>query len=121
MAGNTTSKVTSWRRPPSPPIATSRKRFVIRLILVEKSRGIVFTYIGTRQKMPLFPAYEWVSLPDDRMHVVKSYLECNYLQGIEGDFDSSHTTFLHCNNLAVLPGSIATVPLLLRQRKPSTA
>jgi hypothetical protein len=30
---------------------------------------------------------------------VKSYLECNYLQGIEGDFDSSHTSFLHNNNL----------------------
>ncbi len=64
--------------------------------------GIVFTYMGPREKMPLFPAYEWVSLPDDRTHVVKAYLECNYLQGIEGDFDSSHTTFLHCNNLADL-------------------
>jgi phthalate 4,5-dioxygenase oxygenase subunit len=58
--------------------------------------------MGPRAKLPLFPAYEWVSLPADRMHVVKSYLECNYLQGIEGDFDSSHTTFLHCNNLADL-------------------
>jgi phthalate 4,5-dioxygenase len=64
--------------------------------------GIVFTYMGPQQKMPLLPAYEWVSLPADRMHVVKAYLECNYLQGIEGDFDSSHTTFLHCNNLADL-------------------
>jgi phthalate 4,5-dioxygenase len=64
--------------------------------------GFVFAYLGPREKMPLFPAYEWVSLPADRMHVVKSYLECNYLQGIEGDFDSSHTTFLHCNNLADL-------------------
>jgi phthalate 4,5-dioxygenase oxygenase subunit len=64
--------------------------------------GFVFAYMGPREKMPLFPLYEWVSLPADRMHVVKSYLECNYLQGIEGDFDSSHTTFLHCNNLADL-------------------
>lgn len=64
--------------------------------------GMVFTYMGPREQMPLFPAYEWVSLSTERMHVVKSYLECNYLQGIEGDFDSSHTTFLHCNNLADL-------------------
>jgi nitrite reductase/ring-hydroxylating ferredoxin subunit len=64
--------------------------------------GIIFSYMGPREKMPLFPAYEWLSLPEDRMYVVKSYLECNYLQGIEGDFDSSHTTFLHCNNLADL-------------------
>jgi phthalate 4,5-dioxygenase len=62
--------------------------------------GIVFAYMGPREKMPLFPAYEWVTLPEERMHVLKSYLGCNYLQGIEGDFDSSHTTFLHCNNLA---------------------
>jgi phthalate 4,5-dioxygenase oxygenase subunit len=64
--------------------------------------GIVFTYMGPREKMALFPAYEWVRLPEGQMHVIKSYLECNYLQGIEGDFDSSHTTFLHCNNLADL-------------------
>ena len=64
--------------------------------------GIVFTYMGPRDKLPLLPAYEWVSLPADRMHVVKAYLECNYLQGIEGDFDSSHTSFLHCNNLTDL-------------------
>lgn len=64
--------------------------------------GIVFTYMGPRDKMALFPAYEWVGLAEDQMHVVKSYLECNYLQGIEGDFDSSHTTFLHCQNLADL-------------------
>lgn len=64
--------------------------------------GIVFTYMGPREKLPLLPAYEWTGLSPERMHVVKSYLECNYLQGIEGDFDSSHTTFLHCNNLADL-------------------
>jgi len=61
--------------------------------------GMVFTYLGPRDKMPLFPEYEWVKLAADRMHVVKSFLDCNYLQGLEGDFDSSHTTFLHCNNL----------------------
>ncbi len=61
--------------------------------------GMIFTYMGPGKNPPLFPAYEWVSLADDRMYVVKAHLECNYLQGIEGDFDSSHTTFLHCNNL----------------------
>jgi phthalate 4,5-dioxygenase len=40
-----------------------------------------------------------VRLAENQTHVVKSFLDCNYLQGLEGDFDSSHTTFLHCNNL----------------------
>ena len=61
--------------------------------------GIVFTYMGPTAKQPLFPGYEWRSLADEQLCAVKSYLECNYLQGIEGDFDSSHTSFLHNNNL----------------------
>jgi phthalate 4,5-dioxygenase len=64
--------------------------------------GMVFTYMGPSEKTPEFPAYEWVTLPADQTCAIKSYLECNYLQGIEGDFDSSHTTFLHCNDLGNL-------------------
>ena len=62
--------------------------------------GIVFTYMGPAEKQPLLPCYEWRTLSDEQLCPVKSYLECNYLQGIEGDFDSSHTSFLHNNNLA---------------------
>ncbi len=61
--------------------------------------GMVFSYMGEREKIPLLPHYEWLDLPLDQTCPIKSYLECNYLQGIEGDFDSSHTTFLHANNI----------------------
>jgi nitrite reductase/ring-hydroxylating ferredoxin subunit len=88
--------------PAEPPDSDFKKKIQHTSYPCREIAGIVFTYMGPREKMPLFPAYEWVSLPAERMHVVKSFLECNYLQGIEGDFDSSHTTFLHCNNLADL-------------------
>jgi phthalate 4,5-dioxygenase oxygenase subunit len=88
--------------PAEPPDSDFKKKIHHTSYPGREIAGIVFTYMGPREKMPLFPAYEWVSLSAERMHVVKSYLECNYLQGIEGDFDSSHTTFLHCNNLADL-------------------
>jgi len=61
--------------------------------------GIIFTYMGAAEKMPLLPRYEWGELKPEQMFAVKSLLECNYLQGIEGDFDSSHTSFLHNNNI----------------------
>src|SRR6266545_2200402 len=61
--------------------------------------GMIFTYMGPEEKQPLLPRYEWQGLRQDQVWPVKSYLECNYLQGIEGDFDSSHTSFLHNNNL----------------------
>lgn len=61
--------------------------------------GMIFTYMGPTERRPFFPRYEWFDLPAGNVLPVKSYLECNYLQGIEGDFDSSHTSFLHNNNL----------------------
>jgi phenylpropionate dioxygenase-like ring-hydroxylating dioxygenase large terminal subunit len=61
--------------------------------------GMIFTYMGPKDKQPLFPRYEWTDLPAPQTCPIKSYLECNFLQGIEGDFDSSHTSFLHNNNI----------------------
>jgi phenylpropionate dioxygenase-like ring-hydroxylating dioxygenase large terminal subunit len=61
--------------------------------------GMIFTYMGPAEKRPLLPRYEWSSLAPETICPVKSSLECNYLQGIEGDFDSSHTSFLHNNNI----------------------
>jgi len=65
----------------------------------QETAGIVFTYMGPAEKMPLLPRYEWAELGPEQLYPVKSLLECNYLQGIEGDFDSSHTSFLHNNNI----------------------
>src|SRR5687767_11501877 len=61
--------------------------------------GMIFTYMGASENLPLMPRYEWANLPPRQLFPVKSFLECNYLQGVEGDFDSSHTSFLHNNNL----------------------
>ena len=60
-----------------------------------EAAGIVFAYLGPRDKMPLFPNYEWALLPKEQTYVTKGLLECNYLQGLEGECDSSHLSFLH--------------------------
>jgi phthalate 4,5-dioxygenase len=57
--------------------------------------GIVFAYLGPKELEPLFPAYDWASLPTENCYVTKNIQECNYLQGLEGECDSSHLTFLH--------------------------
>jgi hypothetical protein len=85
--------------PAEPPGSDFKNKIRHPAYPYREAAGLIFAYLGPREKMPLFPEYEWVRLPEERTHVVKSYLECNYLQGLEGDFDSSHTTFLHCNAL----------------------
>jgi phenylpropionate dioxygenase-like ring-hydroxylating dioxygenase large terminal subunit len=57
--------------------------------------GIVFAYMGPPEEQPLFPAYEWAQVPTEQCYVTKAYQECNYLQGLEGECDSSHLSFLH--------------------------
>jgi nitrite reductase/ring-hydroxylating ferredoxin subunit len=64
-----------------------------------EAAGIIFAYLGPADRRPLLPRYEWAGLDAANICAVKAYLECNYLQGIEGDFDSSHTSFLHNNDL----------------------
>ncbi|HEY3302672.1 MAG TPA: Rieske 2Fe-2S domain-containing protein [Candidatus Binatia bacterium] len=60
-----------------------------------ESAGIVFTYMGAKEKAPIFPAYRWAGLREENLLVVKAHQECNFLQGLEGDCDSSHVSYLH--------------------------
>jgi phenylpropionate dioxygenase-like ring-hydroxylating dioxygenase large terminal subunit len=57
--------------------------------------GVIYACLGPRDKMPLFPNYEWTQVPLEQTYVTKCLLECNYLQGLEGECDSSHLSFLH--------------------------
>lgn len=57
--------------------------------------GIVFAYLGPGEP-PLFPGYELFRVAEEqRFRPMKSYHECNYLQGNEGNIDPVHLSFLH--------------------------
>jgi len=60
--------------------------------------GVVFTYMGLKDKMPEFPNYPWLMVPPSHVVVTKFFLECNYFQALEGDCDTSHTAYLHRGN-----------------------
>ena len=57
--------------------------------------GVIWTYMGPPEKQPPLPEYEWMRLPEGHGYVSKTYEDCNFLQGIEGGVDSSHSSFLH--------------------------
>jgi phthalate 4,5-dioxygenase len=56
--------------------------------------GAIFAYLGPDQA-PLFPAYEFLHVPNDHVVATKLLHQCNYLQANEGNIDLSHLTFLH--------------------------
>jgi phthalate 4,5-dioxygenase len=57
--------------------------------------GIVWTYMGPRAEPPSLPDLEPNMLPDDQVVLTAIQRECNWLQGLEGDLDTSHLAFLH--------------------------
>jgi phthalate 4,5-dioxygenase oxygenase subunit len=57
--------------------------------------GIVWSYLGPRSTPPPLPDLEPNMLPDDQVVVTAVQRDCNWLQGLEGDIDTSHLGFLH--------------------------
>jgi len=57
--------------------------------------GIVWTYMGPRATPPSLPDLEANMLPDGDWQVNATLRSCNWLQGLEGDIDTSHLGFLH--------------------------
>ena len=56
---------------------------------------MIWTYMGPKDKQPLLPNYEWMTLAPENLYVTQSIQDCSWLQGLEGECDSSHLSFLH--------------------------
>jgi phthalate 4,5-dioxygenase oxygenase subunit len=72
--------------------------------------GIVWTYMGPRAEPPPLPDLEPNMQSNDKVVVVAMQRECNWLQGLEGDIDTSHLGFLHLGALQpenTRPGTFA--------------
>jgi hypothetical protein len=55
--------------------------------------------MGPRGTPPPFPAFESFDAPEDKQFALAIQRECNWLQALEGDIDTSHFSFLHTGHL----------------------
>ena len=62
---------------------------------VREAGGLVWVYLGTPEGIPGLPNFEWLGAPQGGVHVSRWLQRTNYAQGLEGDIDSSHISFLH--------------------------
>ena len=61
--------------------------------------GVVYTYMGSPEKMPAMPDLPCIALPAEHVQIGSKMLnECNWLQALEGDCDSTHSAYLHRRN-----------------------
>jgi hypothetical protein len=59
--------------------------------------GITWIYMGPNQADPPgLPQWEWCQVPDNQLqHSHKAVYECNFMQALEGELDTTHVYFLH--------------------------
>ena len=83
---------------PSEPAESNFKTKVrARAYATGEQGGIVWCYMGPDQENPpALPEFEWCNIPEDQVHhQYKGVYECNFMQALEGDIDTSHLYFLH--------------------------
>ncbi|HVZ45761.1 MAG TPA: Rieske 2Fe-2S domain-containing protein [Ramlibacter sp.] len=81
-----------------------RERIKGRTFPVQVAGGLVWAYLGPKDKVPEFPHYPFMDQPDERRINVMAVVNCNFVQVIEGLVDSSHLTILHAGALAQTSG-----------------
>ena len=57
--------------------------------------GLIWVYMGPRDRLPELPALEASLAPDDHRMVSKLLQRSNWAQQVEGNIDSAHVSFLH--------------------------
>jgi phenylpropionate dioxygenase-like ring-hydroxylating dioxygenase large terminal subunit len=83
---------------PNEPSESDFKHKVRAVAYPTRERGgMIWVYMGPRQEpdLPPLPHIEANMLPDGEGAIFMSMRECNWLQGLEGDIDTSHFGFLH--------------------------
>jgi phenylpropionate dioxygenase-like ring-hydroxylating dioxygenase large terminal subunit len=79
--------------PPGAPDIRSRIR--ITAYPVEERNGVVWVYMGPAAHRPPFPDMEYGILPDGHVFAARWLQRTNWSQGLEGEIDSSHISWLH--------------------------
>ncbi|HEX5368265.1 MAG TPA: Rieske 2Fe-2S domain-containing protein [Dehalococcoidia bacterium] len=81
---------------PSEPAESNFKSKVrVRAYPVIERNGMIWTYMGPRDVPPPLPDFETNLVGEGVVRYTLTMRECNYMQALEGDIDTSHLCFLH--------------------------
>jgi phenylpropionate dioxygenase-like ring-hydroxylating dioxygenase large terminal subunit len=81
---------------PSEPAGSGfREKLRAESYPVTERAGLLWAYLGPREKRAELPEFEWQGLPAAQRHASRWLQECNYAQALEGEIDESHVGFLH--------------------------
>lgn len=94
--------------PTEPPDSNFKHKVRARAYPCTERNGIIWTYMGPREEPPPLPDLEPNMLPDEPTEIWTALRECNWVQALEGDIDTSHLGLLHLGSVSpdeVKPGT----------------
>ena len=86
---------------PSVPPPDFKQKVKAKAYATAERAGVIWVYMGAREQAPPLPAFELFNLPEDEIRVSFIQRDCNYLQALEGEIDTSHFGFLHAGHVDV--------------------
>jgi phthalate 4,5-dioxygenase oxygenase subunit len=66
---------------------------------VVERNGLIWVYMGPRAEPPPMPLIEATLVPEDQLDISMIMRDCNWMQALEGDIDTSHFGFLHVGDV----------------------
>lgn len=66
---------------------------------VNERGGLIWVYMGARAEAPPMPMIEATRLAVDEVNAQFVMRDCNWMQALEGDIDTSHFSFLHIGSV----------------------
>ncbi len=78
-----------------PPHQDFKHKVHAKAYKATERNGIVWIYMGDQANIPPLPALEATLQPESSIHIAMTQRDCNWLQALEGDIDTSHFDFLH--------------------------
>ena len=81
--------------PSEPPDSLFKSKVTIGAYPTHEAGGMLWAYLGPPERQPPVPDSELLRAPASHRHVSKTFEDCNYLQALEGGFDSAHVLILH--------------------------
>lgn len=72
-----------------------RRTVGIRSYPTVEAAGVVWVYMGPAETVPEFPHLGYLNVPHDHVYSARWLQRSSWLQGLEGEIDSSHISWLH--------------------------
>jgi phthalate 4,5-dioxygenase len=85
---------TCLEQPAEPKGSTFKEKVRQTSYPVVERAGAFFAYLGP-DAPPEFPAYDFFTAAPEHLHAAKVFVDCNYVQANEGNYDPAHVGFLH--------------------------